>query len=90
MSRDQNKFTLLKLVVVVVGSARIVRKFVDDILGAPPETNTIFEILEESWTPLELGKIVATPAECQKRPNDARVPSTSKMMRCDAKHSSIT
>ncbi len=44
MSRDQNKFTLLKLVVVVVGSARIVRKFVDDILGAPPETNTIFEI----------------------------------------------
>jgi hypothetical protein len=24
------------LVVVVVGSARIVRKFVDDILGAPP------------------------------------------------------
>ena len=95
MSRDQNKFTLLKLVVVVVGSARIVRKFVDDILGAPPETNTIFEIhsfwkFKKSSTPLELGKIVATPAECQKRPNDARVPSTSKMMRCDAKHSSIT
>jgi hypothetical protein len=51
---------LLKLVVVVVGSARIVRKFVDDILGAPPETNTIFEIHSGSFKKvgphLNLGK----------------------------------
>jgi len=45
---EGDKFTLVELrrgvlkLVVVVGSARIVRKFVDDILGAPPETNTIF------------------------------------------------
>ena len=45
---EEDKFTLVELrrgvlkLVVVVGSARIVRKFVDDILGAPPETNTIF------------------------------------------------